>query len=554
MRVYLRVDSHFLLKGLFVMDNRKIKAIIGVIGGALVSILGVIILIMTLSMIKYESTTEGMASNIILASIFLALTVFAGIMPLRRNIKVLKNKEASINTKDNGTINLQQTDDNIRLVNKSAQMTDKVSAEDDRLFGDNRVFCRDKQFDNEVFFYLFYLLIFGVIIGIFGGGFALYNAVAKTVNYRIQPGSWQALASLWLVIGVSVGVVSLILAIGKYFSIGNKYICYIMDKDKGLFFAHMADGRLGAYIEQQANLKEKIKATPSILYLFMYMICAMGRNRRSVRNVRRAARMERYFKINKKYKFAEKLLASDEFEKYCHKIVGVRSIKYFSKGCKVKLVWLNSGYENEENYVIYRNTENYALLIEQLKLLASDDKVGQELGVREVKQVREIIGRRICAILAVVTFVMILAAFGLDKYYENSDKANLYSGDILGYGYQWLANRRFRTLTRGIVGVVLIVVLGIGKLISDMIRINIYSCVPADMVIYWRVKRKPWQALGKDYKYFAKVKYKDGEIVVCMSKAAWNSKEIIKPMLVLRKGIPYCIVESGVKIADCFKK
>ncbi len=532
------------------MSNRKIKAIIGVIGGALVSILGVIFLIMILSMIKYESTTEGIASNIILVVIFLVLTVFAGIMPLRRNIKVLKNKEASINTKDNGTINLQQTDDNIGLDNKSAQKTDKVSVEDDRLFGDSRVFCRDKQFDNEVSFYLFYILLIVAIVGLFAGGFALYNAVAKTVNYRIQPGSWQAWASLWLVMGVSVVVILLILAIGKYFSIGNKYICYIMDKDKGLYFAHMANGRLGSYIEQQVNLKEKIKATPSILYIFMYMICAMGRNRTSARNVSRAARMERYFKINKKYKFAEKLLASDKFENYCHKIVGVRSIKYFSKGCKVKLVWLNSGYENEENYVIYRNTDNYTLLMSQLKLLSSDDKVGQELGVREAKQVREIIGRRIFAILAVIAFVLILAVFGLDKYYENSDKASLYSGDILGYGYQWLANRRFRTLTRGLVGVLLIIVLGIGKLITDMIRINIYSCMPADIVIYWRVKRKPWQALGKDYKYFAKVKYKDGEIEVCMSKAAWNSKELIKPMLVLRKGIPYCIVECGEKIAD----
>ncbi len=532
------------------MNNRNTKAIIGVIGGTLVTILGAIFLIMTFSMIKHESTTEGIASNIILAVIFLAITVFVGILPLRRNIKVIRNKEAGINTKDNGSLNLQQTDENISLDKKSAQKTDNVLVEDDRLFGDNRVFCRDKQFDNEVFFYLFYLLIIGAIIGLFAGGFALYNAVAKTVNYRIQPGSWQAWASLWLVMGVSVGVILLILAIGKYFSIGNKYICYIMDKDKGLYFAHMADGRLGSYIEKQVNLKEKVKATPSILYIFMYMICAMGRNRTSARNVRRAARMERYFKINKKYKFAEKLLASDEFERYCHKIVGVRSIKYFSKGCKVKLVWLNSGYENEESYVIYRNTENFALLMSQLKTLASDDKVGQELGVGEVKQVHEIIGRRICAILAVVAFVLILAAFGLDKYYENSDKASLYSGDILGYGYQWLANRRFRTLTRGIVGVVLIIVLGIGKLITDMIRINIYSCVPADIVIYWRVKRKPWQALVKDYKYFAKVKYKDGEIVVCMSKAAWNSKELTKPMLVLRKGIPYCIVECGEKIAD----
>lgn len=229
----------------------------------------------------------------------------------------------------------------------------------------SRILCRDAQFDKGQV-PLVKLLIKALI-----AGFApiiltvcLCIMISKSAGGHIEPQSIQAWGELAVIVIGSASVMLSLRGISRYNAVGNKFYYYVLDRDKGLYYTHIGMGNVGYYIKEHAPMGEKIKNRVSFIYILLLFL-----NRNSRMSVVRLARMESYFKLDRKYHFAEKLLMSQNLEQYCTKVIAVKKIKYFSMGCEVWIITMGQGVEHVQKMIIYRSTSNYAALMKKLNQL-----------------------------------------------------------------------------------------------------------------------------------------------------------------------------------------
>lgn len=404
-----------------------------------------------------------------------------------------------------------------------------------------QILCRDEQFDNgdwplvkALLKALLYTLLPLVLL------IAGEVWLSKSVGGNITPGTWQAWASfLILAIGCTASIGSLVLW-ARYNAVGNKFFYFILHEEEGLSVAGLDNGKLRGYIDSQASTLEKSKAASSPLYFLLYLLCSKNR-----RVARRLARMQASFQVNQKHHFIEKLLMSPNYVHYSDKIISVSKIKYFSRGCEVFYTVLVEGVQEERRQYIYRETTNYDKLLAKLKELCKEKRVGRELTEEQVKRVRRNIYRRL-AILVVLAVVVVLGVFaGLHRYYESSAKAELFEQTgavVLSYGQSVLASRGRRRAYRGVIFVVVVMGAALIKLLSDAIRVHMFTCVRAEVVNYFQKSGSWYRRCTSDYPYYATVRYNNMTVTVGLSKEMWEKREEVRPLLVLKKGTPYCLI------------
>lgn len=343
----------------------KVLAVIFIIWGSMVTLLGMFLLLLVVAMIVEEN--DSLAAYMVLAAIILGIVFLLGVLPLKAGIGKLKGKKNSTKVK-----RFRQEESSLQGTKTDRPGLTITEGKIERTA--TRILCRDKQYDNgDIPLVIFLLKCAGVVVVPVVLAIFASNLISKSVGYRIQPGTWQAWASFLVVMGGSAFAVFGLWLCSRYNALGNKFYYYIIDEKDGLSFAHMGRSSLAYYVEKKATLLEKVKSTPSFLYVLIYLL---GRQSRGI--AFQLARMEMYFKVNRKHHFVEELLLGESYAGYCEKIVGVRKIKYFSKGCEVWLVSLKDGVEQETKQIIYRSTQNYDLLMSKIKAFEPDARQGFE--------------------------------------------------------------------------------------------------------------------------------------------------------------------------------
>ena len=408
-----------------------------------------------------------------------------------------------------------------------------------------QILCRDEQFDNGDWPLIKALLkMFLYFIVPFAAMIAGEILISKSVGGRIEPGSWQAWASMLIVVAGSIVIVLAIVFWGKYNAYGNRFIYFIIHEENGLSVAGLNNGKLCGYVESEAMALEKIKAMPSPLYLLLYILCSKRRWM-----ARKLARMQGYFLVNQKHHFIEKLLLGPNYSQYSDKIFSVSRIKYFSKGCEVFYTVMANGVQEERRQYIYRETTNYDILLAKLKELCKESnkesRTGWELSDEQVKQIRKNICRRLAILFVLAVVIVIVAYFGIQRYYESSAKAEMLqqAGEaVLSYGQSVLASRGRRRAYKGVIFVVVVMGAALIKLLSDAIRVHMFTCVRAEVVNYFQKSGSWYRRCTSDYPYYATVRYNNMTVTVGLSKEMWEKREEVRPLLVLKKGTPYCLI------------
>ncbi len=507
---------------------KTLSAILLTAVGGIVCAVGALALFVWADMvIKEISDNKNPISTILAGVVLIFVFAIAGVLPLVKGINALRGKQKS----EDLIISSETT-----VIEKPKNAVKAVEPEKAEC---SHIICRDKQFDNgdkPVIFLLLKLMLCAVVPLTLA--IVLSFLLSKSVGGNIRPNTWQAWTSLMIIIVFTLIMVLSFRLCAKYNAIGNKFYYYIIDDKKGLSFAHMAKDNLAYFTATKATALEKIKSSPSPLYMLLYIL--NGKNRVLAL---RLARMQMYFKVNQKHGFVENLLQSEQYEDYTYKIVGVRKIKYFSKGCEVTLVYMSEGVEQVQTQIIYRNTENYSQLLDKLKSFITDRRIGHELSGEQVGQIHLNMYRRFGITLLMLVILILLVILGIYGYIEASYKASIAGIEGLKMAWGWLAARRKRRIIRIFWFVILVVMAVIGKLISDIILVDRFTYT-ADIKIlhYYRAKGKWYRRLLGDYKYFAKIQYGDTTVDVGMSKKMWDKKDSVEPVLALRKNVPYCII------------
>lgn len=524
-------------------QKKRGLAIFLIVLGAFVTLMGALLVLITLSMIL---TGEDLISNGILAVILLALTFALGIIPLMKGIRILQGKEKlQKNEKTQSGQNIQSVQLSVpkeSVISKEATAVERFITEQWSEQSSKQILCRDTQFDNgdgpmvKALLKIAMYVILPIVAMCLG-----YALVNQSAGGRIVPNTWQAWASmLMIVIGCFCMVMSMVVW-GKYNAVGNKFYYYIIHEEYGVSVACLDTGKLGAYVVNKAGTLERIKATPSLLYVLLFFLCCKSR-----RVAVRLARMQMYFQVNQKHHFVEKLLQSAAYDQYSDKIIAVQKMKYFSKGCEVHYTVMVDGVQEERRQYIYRETAHYELLMDKFKqMYVNNYRVGYELSAVQATRVRKNIYRRLAILggLAVVCVVLIYA--GMEQYYEAAYKADVLSqsgAEVLSYAEGVLASRGRRRAYR--VGYLLFFVMGVSlvKLLSDAIRVHTFTCMPVEVLSYHEKGGSWYKKLTGDYRYFATVRYNNATVNVGLSKEMWEKREHVTPLLVLRKNVPYCII------------
>lgn len=521
--------------------NKKALAIVLIVWGAVASLFGALLVILSMSMI-----TDGndVLSTVVLIVIFLGLTMVIGAFPLRKGIHMLQGKEKKREKSVQKNRRMKQN-----LAEKPADSIQRLAEEEQPIefspeaTSDMQILCRDEQFDKGDWPFIKALLKIvlyiatSVVVMIVGN--ILIN---KSAGGMPVANSWQAWASMLLTIGGSFLFVYSLLIWAKYNAMGNKFYYYIIDEKNGISVARLDTGKLGKYVAEKANALEKIKSTPSLLYIILFLLCSKKRY-----VAFQLARTQMYFQVNQKYHFVEELLLSTAYENYSDKIVEVRKIKYFSKGCQVWYSVLVNGVRQDRTQYIYRETTNYELLIEKLKAMCHDTRVGDELCAEQINSVRRNIGRRVVITMICAVIILGTLVSSWNIYMEHSGKAQdmLQAGALIR---AYLSRRLTTRSGRRVVGIIFygsIAFVGLlVKLLLDAVRVHIFTCVKVEVVSYYQKKTFRLKTILGDYKYFAKVRYNGMSLDVGMSKKTWEKKDTTPLLLVLRKKTPYCLVHQ----------
>ena len=524
-------------------QKKRGLAIFLIVWGAFVTLMGALLVLMTLSMIL---TGEDFISNGILAVILLALTFALGILPLMKGIRILQGKEKpQKNEKTQSGQNIQSVQLSVPKesgISKEATSVERFITEQWSEQSSKQILCRDTQFDNgdgpmvKALLKIAMYVILPIVAMCLG-----YALVNQSAGGRIVPNTWQAWASMLIIVIGCFCMVMSMLVWGKYNAVGNKFYYFIIHEDEGVSVACLDTGRLGSYLANKASALEKIKASPSLLYVLLFFLCCKNR-----RGAIRLARMQMYFQVNQKYRFVEKLLMSDSYDQYSDKIIAVQKIKYFSKGCEVFYIVMVDGVQQERKQYIYRETSHYELLIDKLKQMCTNhNRAGNELSDVQATRVRKNIYRRLAVLVTCAVILIVVLYASIHQYYESSYEAEVLSksgAEILGYAESVLASRGRRRAYR-VVGF-MIVVMGAAliKLLSDAIRVHTFTSIPVEVLSYHEKGGSPIKRILGDYRYFATVRYNGATVTVGLSREMWVQREQVTPLLVLRKNVPYCII------------
>lgn len=441
----------------------------GIPGGVLIFI-GVlflpIVLLFVVLTIKIILEDKALSGAFILLVLELLIGYFVSINPIRKGIKKLRNnkeEKVSQNREDSKYESKNKIDENINESKdiKKAYMADKNKQTEYKnykefrekemrdflenlpLYNRNKI-CRDTRYDDDKHAILFLLKIFvigwlPIILGIY-----LSYLLSKSVDFKIQPGTWQAYVSLILVIASAGGMVFGIMLYSKRNNVGSKYFYYVIGEN-GLYFTHIGEDAIGGFIRAHMKIAGKIKTVPLWIYVLIFMLIKRGRAAAI-----RLAHVETSFKVSKKYQIAEKLLNCNMFESYCNKVVGVTQIKEYSYGSKITWKYLRAGVECKETQIIYKATDNYEQLINEFRKRLVCETVGDTLSRAEKYQVYVNVTRRALTLLfaAVILILISIDAYGM--YLRNTAAAeSLYDGIFKSARYI-LAYRAERRSIRGL--------------------------------------------------------------------------------------------------------
>lgn len=502
--------------------NKRMAGIFLIILGGIVCLLGGFLLIIQIPLTLKSTDANMMIANLILVAGIVAVTVLLGILPLYKGIKNIEKKACKIQ---------EESPKHDYIEQKETLPAGEIPT--------MRTLCNDMQFDHadlSLLKVLMEMLAAGavpIILSVYVCGM-----ISKSVGGHIEAGSVQAWGSLFVVVLASASAMLLIYLISKYNAVGNKYFYYILDQDEGLYYTHIGRGKAANYIKNHTPVGERIKTRISLLHallLFLYRSPGI-----SLINL---SRMESYFKINRKYRFAEEFLMKCELKQCCRKIVAVKKIKYFSKGCEAWIATMNEGIENVNKMIIYRNTSNYDVLVNKLNALYTGKEVQDyELSCEQIKQVKSNIYRRLgvfCLALLVLLVLMVLSYY---MYMQANYKAQIYAPSIIKRIENMLAYRSKRRIVYIIYFIVCVLMTSFVKMLIDLVKITRFKYVPVEVVEYTETKRSAVNLL-RDYNYFATVKYKGELIQVGISKKMWMREKVDVAALVLRKGVPYCLVD-----------
>lgn len=402
---------------------------------------------------------------------------------------------------------------------------------------DGNTICRDARFaegEHHVILFLLKALAVGVLP--LAAGIILYSLIAASVDYRIQVGTWQAFASLIVLIAASVGVVLGIKGCARRNSVGNKFLYYVIS-DQGLYYTHLGLGPLGKLIRESVCGVEKIKTLPLWIYALVFLIGGHGRS-----HARQLARAEVVFRLNQKYHIAEKLLTSEAFEGYCSKVVGVTRIREYAYGCEITWKYIRNGVEEKETQIIDRNTGNYAQLMDAFKARMVCEEIGEPLGREERKKVYANILRRGATLLLGALIIAVVALEAYSLYLKNTSKAQNLSDGLVKTARYYMANRAERRSIRGVYGIIVLVLVPIAKLIVDAVQAKRFTAVPVQVKSYVQSKKPFYYEALNEFHYFAHIEWKGETVSVGLGKAMWKQRDRVEPLLVLRKGVPYCLV------------
>lgn len=521
--------------------SKRIAGIFLIIWGCLICLVGIFLLVLEIQLTFKNNNSSALGANLILIALIVAIVAFLGVFPLIKGIKEMKK---SVNKVQHSASQLQDKGREQTGTDGQPEASQAANVVNEDLFSDeedtaSRVLCRDAQFDKGQL-PLIKLLIKGLVAGFAPIVLAIYiyMMISKSAGGHIEPQSIQAWGGLAVIVIGSVSAMLSLRGISKYSAVGNKFYYYVLDKDKGLYYTHIGMGNVGYYIKKHAPMGEKIKNRVSLIYILLFFL-----SRNSGVSVVQLARMESYFKINRKYHFAEELLMNQNPEQYCTKIVAVKKIKYFSKGCEVWLVTMSQGVERVKNMIIYRNTSNYAALMKRLnELYIGNEVMDYDLSCEQVKQVRNNIYRRLGVFCISLFVALLLIVISYVMYIQAKYKAEIYDSSIMERFENILAYRSERRMISVIIVAVDLLIVGFVKMLMDLAGITRFKCVPVEVVEYLETKHSALNILN-DYNYFAAVRYKGEVVRVGMSKKMWKKGKVDRAYLVLRKNVPYCIVE-----------
>lgn len=502
--------------------HKRVAGVFLIILGGIVCLLGGFLLILQIPLALKSTSANMVIANLILMTGIVAVTVLLGILPLYKGIKNIKKKACK--------------------TQKESPQYEYIEQEETLSAGEitaMRILCNDVQFDHadlSLLKVLMEMLVAGVVPIILS--IYVYGMISKSAGGHIEAGSVQAWGGLFVIILASASAMLFIYLVSKYNAVGNKYFYYILDEDEGLYYTHIGRGKVANYIKSHTPVGEKIKARISLLHVLLFLLY-----RRPGISLINFSRMESYFKINRKYRLAEEFLMKCELKQCCRKIVAVKKIKYFSKGCEAWIATMNEGVENVNKMIIYRNTSNYDVLMNKLKALHTGKEVQDyELSCEQIKQVKSNIYRRLgvfCLSLLVLLVLMVLSYY---MYMQANYKAQIYAPNIVKRLENMLAYRSKRRIVYIIYFIVCVLMTTFVKMLIDLAKITRFKYVPVEVVEYTETKRSAVN-LFHDYNYFATVRYKGELIQVGISKKMWMREKVDMAALVLRKGVPYCLVD-----------
>lgn len=519
-------------------QKKKGFGVLLIIWGTIVTLIGALFVILAFGMIL---NGNDFISTAIVIFIFMAITSVAGILPLVKGLRIIQGKEPTkhLSKKQETQINTEKS----AMQQKPQPASPLPQAFIPETPDKKQILCRDEQFDKgdwpfiKAFLKIIIYIALPIILIIVG-----YAFLNKSAGGMIVANTWQAWASMVITVGGSFLVIYSLIVWAKYNALGNKFCYFIIHEEEGVSIARLDTGKLGSYVAKQANAIEKIKSAPSPFYILLFLLCC---RRRQV--AYQLAKTQMYFNINQKYHFIEKLLLSASYENYADKIVAVHKIKYFSKGCQIWYAVMVNGVQQDRKQYIYRETANYELLLTKLKEMCANTRTGYELSAEQVKKVRKNIYRRvtIAAISAIGSLLILALSYNLylDATYKAGEMAQ--SGVIV---FSFLEGRiAFRSYRR-VINIIYFVVIVIGglllKLLSDAIRVHIFTYTYVEVLEYYEAKGFRLKRLLGDYQYFAKVQYNGMTFHVGMSKEAWEKRKPGNLWLVLRKKIPYCLIHQ----------
>lgn len=515
---------------------KKVLHILLIIWGIFVSLISLILFVLEMKLLLEGG--GGFGAMLLLMLFTVIIEACLGVLPLTRGIKQIKAAKAArtdLNNEQAQTIYQADIDES-----NSQGIDDKVQNiyETYMAANNSRILCRDEQFDNGEWSRVKIFLE-----GIFAGVAPVFLSIciclliSKSIG-GFKPHTIQAWGGMVIILLGSVCAMLSLYFISKYNAVGNKFFYFILDKDEGLYFTHIGMGRIGNYIREHTPVGEKIKTRFSFFYTILFFLY-----RNPGISLIQLTKMESNLKINKKYHFAEQVLLSNDFKNYCTRIVAVEKIKYFYKGCEVWLATMEYGIKRVKKQVIYRNTTNYAMLMEKINELYTGNEVSAyDLSVSEIKQVRKNIYRRIGTFCIGVLVLLIFALISYSTYISASSNAALYEPGVIKRFESILAYRSMRRIFKIVYFVLFVEAVAFVKMIIDLLKTSKFKCLPVEVVEYIAPEHSI-QNIFDDYKYFATVLYRGEPVRVGMSKTMWKQGKKEKVSLVLKKNVPYCIVD-----------